>query len=49
MLARIVYYRENSLPIEFVVAARDEKRAMEIAKEKLKGINAREFEVEMIV
>ena len=48
MLARIVYYKEDSLPIEFVVAAGDEEKAIEIAKEKLKGINAREFEVEMI-
>ncbi|WP_460041008.1 hypothetical protein [Thermococcus atlanticus] len=48
MLARIVYYREDSLPLEFVVAAGDEKRAKEIAEEKLKEVQARGFEVEMI-
>jgi len=48
MLARIVYYREDSLPVEFVVAAGDEKRAKEIAEEKLKEVQARGFEVEMI-
>lgn len=48
MLARIVYYREDSLPVEFVVAAGDERRAEEIAKEKLNEVQAREFEVEMI-
>jgi len=48
MLARIVYYREDSLPIEFVVAAKNEERAIEIAKKKLHEVHAKEFEVEMI-
>ncbi|ACJ16605.1 hypothetical protein TON_1117 [Thermococcus onnurineus NA1] len=48
MLARIVYYRENTLPEELVVAVNSIEKAEKIAREKMGEFKAVDFEVEMI-
>ncbi|WP_167892498.1 hypothetical protein [Thermococcus sp. MAR1] len=48
MLVRIVYYFENTLPEERIVATNDVKKAEELAKEEMKRLGAREYEVEWV-
>ncbi|WP_167900842.1 hypothetical protein [Thermococcus sp. LS1] len=48
MLARIVYYRANTLPEELVIAVNSIEKAEKIAKEKMEEFKAVDFEVEMI-
>ncbi|WP_175059427.1 hypothetical protein [Thermococcus sp. 2319x1] len=47
MLARIVYYKRNSIPEEEIVVVSKVERALEIARRKL-GIEVVGFEVEII-
>ncbi|WP_167886660.1 MULTISPECIES: hypothetical protein [unclassified Thermococcus] len=48
MLARIVYYRPNSIPEEEIVVVNSFEKAVEIAKRKLKVVRAVSFEIELI-
>ncbi|MDK2783530.1 MAG: hypothetical protein PWP49_1597 [Thermococcaceae archaeon] len=47
MLARIVYYKKNSIPEEEIVAVSKVEKALEIARGKL-GKDVVSFEVEII-
>ena len=48
MLVRIVYYFDHTLPEERIVATNDVKKAEEIAREEMKRLGAREYEVEWV-
>jgi len=48
MLVRIVYYFENTLPEEKIVATNDIRKAEELAREEMKELGAREYEVEWV-
>ncbi|USG99277.1 hypothetical protein K1720_06950 [Thermococcus argininiproducens] len=47
MLARIVYYRLNSIPEEEIIAANKIEKAIEMAEKKLRN-DIVEFEIEII-
>jgi len=48
MLARIVYYVPDSIPQEEIIAASSFEKALEVARAKLKKVNAIKFEIELI-
>ncbi|WP_157722400.1 hypothetical protein [Thermococcus gorgonarius] len=48
MLARIVYYRRDSLPEEVVVVTNDLEKAKRLARDRAKEFNAFDYEVEWV-
>ncbi|ADT84247.1 hypothetical protein [Thermococcus barophilus] len=48
MLARIVYYKLNSLPEEEIVVVNSFEKAVEIARRKIRMMGAVKVEVEII-
>ena len=48
MLVRIVYYFDDNLPEERIIATNDVRRAEDLAKEEMKKLRAREYEVEWV-
>jgi hypothetical protein len=48
MLARIVYYRKDSLPEEVIVVTNDPRKAEELARAKVREFNAVGYEVEWV-
>ncbi|WP_173391293.1 hypothetical protein [Thermococcus paralvinellae] len=48
MIARIVYYRQNSLPEEEILIVNSFEKAVEIARKRLKLVRAVSFEIELI-
>ncbi|BAD85348.1 hypothetical protein TK1159 [Thermococcus kodakarensis KOD1] len=48
MLARIVYYRTDSLPEEVIVVTNDPGKAEEIARKKMRDFRAVDYEVEWV-
>lgn len=48
MLARIVYFRKDTVPVEEVIAASRYETALNVAKEHVKRWGAVSFEIELI-
>ncbi|WP_198300039.1 hypothetical protein [Thermococcus sp. P6] len=48
MLVRVVYYFDSTIPAERIVVTNDIKKAERVAKEEMKRLGARGYEVEWV-